>query len=88
MNSKQADMLSFPSLMLQLGQVIDHLELLAEKPDALLEWGTETGELFEDEAERLNDLSAQIAAAHRTITPSPLLAGKDDARLKLVAGSN
>ena len=51
MTSTPIDTHVFPSLTLQLQQVIDHLEILADKPGALLEWGKEMGETFEDEAE-------------------------------------
>ena len=60
---------NLPSLQLQLRQIIDHMELLVEKPGAIHSWGIEVGAALEDEAERLADLSARIAFAHR---PKPV----------------
>lgn len=57
--------ISLPALRLQLEQIIDHLELLADKNENLLAWGKEFGAVLEDEAERLSDLSARVAVAHR-----------------------
>lgn len=57
--------ISLPALHLQLRQIIDHLELLADTPQALRDWGPEVGEALEDEAERLADLSARVAMACR-----------------------
>jgi len=57
--------INLPSLQLQLKQIIDHMEMLAQQPDVLLQWGKEVGAELEDEGERLADLSSQIAAAHR-----------------------
>ena len=57
--------ISLPALRQQLEQIIDHLELLAEREETLLKWGKEFGAVLEDEAERLSDLSARIAVAHR-----------------------
>lgn len=56
---------NLPSLQLQLRQIIDHMEIMADQPDALLQWGKQVGGELEDEAERLADLSARIATAHR-----------------------
>ena len=61
----EANEASLPALRQQLGQIIDHLEVLAEKNETLLDWGKEFGAVLEDEAERLSDLSARIAVAHR-----------------------
>ena len=57
--------ISLPALQLQLRQIIDHLEVLADEPDALNNWGPEVAEAFEDESERLSDLSTRVAMAHR-----------------------
>jgi len=57
--------ISLPALRQQLAQIIDHFEALAENQEKLLEWGKEFGAILEDEAERLSDLSARIAVAHR-----------------------
>lgn len=66
---------NLPSLQLQLRQIIDHMETMADDPDALLQWGTEVGSELEDEAERLADLSARIANAHRkSLTPLAAIA--------------
>lgn len=57
--------IGIPSLRLQLTQIIERIEMLADEPGALQGWGKEFGADLEDQAERLADLSAQIAVAHR-----------------------
>ena len=61
----EVSQISLPALRQQLAQIIDHFEVLAEKNETLLDWGKDFGAFLEDEAERLSDLSARIAVAHR-----------------------
>jgi len=60
---------SSAALILQLGQIIDQLEMQADDLDSLKSWSKDFGGHLEDEGERLSDLSARIANAHRIAVP-------------------